>query len=113
VEVKVGLELEVEVEEKQGFLSRVGALLNGRNLNQEKNSMSENHADWQNGPLKVVKNHEEQYSIWPIDRENPAGWLDAGKTGTKSECLQYIKEVWSDMRPLSIRRQSQSQSPVR
>lgn len=52
---------------------------------------------------KVVVNHEEQYSIWPADRENPLGWRDADKTGTKAECLEYIKEVWVDMRPLSLR----------
>lgn len=54
---------------------------------------------------KVVVNHEEQYSIWPADRENPAGWRDAGKSGLKEECLTYIKEVWTDMRPLSLRKQ--------
>ncbi len=53
---------------------------------------------------KVVVNHEEQYSIWPADRENPLGWRDAGKTGTKTECLARIKEVWTDMRPLSLRK---------
>jgi MbtH protein len=53
---------------------------------------------------KVVVNHEEQYSIWPADREVPLGWRDAGKTGLKDECLAYIKEVWTDMRPLSLRR---------
>jgi MbtH protein len=52
---------------------------------------------------KVVVNHEEQFSIWPIDRENPLGWQDAGKSGLKEECLAYIKEVWTDMRPLSLR----------
>ena len=52
---------------------------------------------------KVVVNDEEQYSIWPIDRENPLGWKDAGKSGPKAECLGYIKEVWTDMRPLSLR----------
>ena len=54
---------------------------------------------------KVVVNHEEQYSIWPSGRENPVGWLDAGKIGPKAECLAYIKEVWTDMRPLSLRQQ--------
>lgn len=54
---------------------------------------------------KVVINHEEQYSIWPADRQNPAGWRDGGTTGTKAECLEYIKEVWTDMRPLSLRKQ--------
>lgn len=52
---------------------------------------------------KVVVNHEEQYSLWPSYRENAPGWRDAGKEGTKSECLDYIKEVWTDMRPLSLR----------
>jgi MbtH protein len=53
---------------------------------------------------KVVVNHEEQYSLWPAERENTLGWRDAGKQGTKEECLAYIKEVWVDMRPLSLRR---------
>ena len=52
---------------------------------------------------KVVINHEEQYSIWPADRETPLGWRDAGKSGTKQVCLDYIQEVWTDMRPLSLR----------
>ncbi len=54
---------------------------------------------------KVVVNHEEQYSIWPTERENPLGWKDVGKSGPKDECLAYIKEVWTDMRPLSLRKQ--------
>ena len=54
---------------------------------------------------KVVVNHEEQFSIWPQDRENALGWRDAGKSGSRPECLAYIKEVWTDMRPLSLRRQ--------
>lgn len=52
---------------------------------------------------KVVVNHEEQYSIWLADRDNPPGWNDAGRSGTKAECLAYIEGVWTDMRPLSIR----------
>ena len=52
---------------------------------------------------KVVVNDEEQYSIWPADRENMRGWTDVGKTGTKAECLAYINEVWTDWRPLSLR----------
>jgi MbtH protein len=56
------------------------------------------------GIYKVVVNHEEQYSIWPVERANALGWRDAGKSGTKAECLSYIKEVWTDMRPLSLRR---------
>jgi MbtH protein len=52
----------------------------------------------------VVVNHEEQYSIWPEFRTLPNGWKVAGKTGNKAECLAYIKEVWTDMRPLSLRK---------
>jgi MbtH protein len=57
---------------------------------------------------KVVINHEEQYSIWPADRENPPGWRDVGKQGPGQECLDYIKEVWIEMRPLSLRKQMNS-----
>jgi len=53
---------------------------------------------------RVVVNDEEQYSIWPADRDPPLGWKDAGKTGLKAECLAYIQEVWTDMRPLSLRK---------
>jgi MbtH protein len=59
---------------------------------------------------KVVVNHEEQYSLWPASRENPLGWRDAGKTGTKDECLAYVKEVWTDMRPLSLRQKMEAAS---
>ena len=52
---------------------------------------------------KVVVNQEEQYSIWPEDRDLPAGWRAEGCTGTKQECLDHIEEVWTDMRPLSLR----------
>ena len=52
---------------------------------------------------KVVMNHEEQYSIWPEGRENALGWRDVGKSGLKADCLAFIKEVWTDMRPLSLR----------
>lgn len=51
----------------------------------------------------VVINHEEQYSIWPADRENALGWTSVGKSGSKDECLAYIDEVWTDMRPRSLR----------
>ena len=57
------------------------------------------------GPFRVVMNHEEQYSIWPLDREIPAGWSDVETSGTKEKCLSYIEEVWTDMRPLSLRKQ--------
>ncbi len=53
---------------------------------------------------RAVVNHEEQYSIWPAHRELPNGWKDAGRTGTKTECLSFIETVWKDMRPLSVRK---------
>jgi MbtH protein len=53
---------------------------------------------------QVVVNHEEQYSIWPKERKLPAGWRAEGKEGKKPECLAYIEEVWTDMRPLSLRK---------
>lgn len=52
----------------------------------------------------VVLNDEEQYSIWPVDRELPSGWRTEGTTGTKDDCLAHIDVVWTDMRPLSLRR---------
>jgi MbtH protein len=57
----------------------------------------------------VVVNDEEQYSIWFEDREPPAGWRREGVTGTKAECLEHIERVWTDMRPLSLRRWMEEQ----
>jgi MbtH protein len=57
---------------------------------------------------RVVVNHEEQYAIWPEDKEIPAGWRDVGRTGPKRECLAYISEVWTDLRPLSLRKRVDS-----
>jgi MbtH protein len=59
---------------------------------------------------KVVVNNEEQYSIWPADRENALGWNDADQTGSKAECLEYINEVWTDMRPLSLRKNMEEEA---
>ncbi len=56
----------------------------------------------------VVVNDEEQYSIWPSHKEIPAGWRAAGKTGSKAECLAYVEEVWTDMRPKSLREKMDS-----
>lgn len=53
---------------------------------------------------KVVINHEEQYSIWPAHKELPLGWNAVGRSGSKKDCLDYIEKVWTDMRPLSLRR---------
>ncbi len=59
---------------------------------------------------RVVVNHEEQYSIWPVDREIPLGWRDAGVSGPKDKCLDYIEEVWTDMRPLSLRKKMEAEA---
>lgn len=53
--------------------------------------------------LRVVLNHEEQYSLWFVDRDLPLGWREDGFRGSKQECLDHIAEVWTDMRPLSLR----------
>lgn len=53
---------------------------------------------------RVVINHEEQYSIWPVGRDIPSGWTQVGESATQEECLDYIERVWTDMRPLSLRR---------
>jgi MbtH protein len=55
-------------------------------------------------PYAVVVNDEEQYSIWLAGRDLPAGWRADGFTGTEDECLAYIDETWTDMRPASLRR---------
>jgi len=51
----------------------------------------------------VVINDEEQYSIWATGRAVPAGWTTVGVSGTRENCLAYIEEVWTDMRPKSLR----------
>jgi MbtH protein len=55
-------------------------------------------------PHVVVINDEEQYSIWPAGKEPPGGWRRDGFTGAEEECLAYIDELWTDMRPASLRR---------
>jgi MbtH protein len=62
-----------------------------------------NNENTENIKYKVVVNDEGQYSIWAADRSNPDGWRDAPKSGSRSECLAYIREVWIDMRPVSLR----------
>jgi MbtH protein len=52
----------------------------------------------------VLVNEEEQYSLWLKAREIPRGWRAAGKEGSKAECVKFVDEVWTDMRPLSLRK---------
>jgi MbtH protein len=54
-------------------------------------------------PHQVVVNDEDQYSLWPAGREIRAGWRPEGFTGTREERLGHIDEVWTDMRPRSVR----------
>lgn len=61
------------------------------------------------GHWRVVVNHEDQYSVWPTDLPNPAGWRDEGFTGPKEECLGHIDAVWTDMRPRSLRMAMESE----
>jgi MbtH protein len=68
---------------------------------------SDNSGDAAN--YKVVVNHEGQYSIWPAERENAVGWKDGGKRGSRTECLAYVKEVWTDIRPLALRTNMQNE----
>lgn len=56
----------------------------------------------------VVVNDEEQFSLWPADREIPPGWREDGTRGSKEECLAHIEAVWTDMRPLSLRRRMEA-----
>ncbi|WP_435113429.1 MbtH family protein [Nocardiopsis synnemataformans] len=62
--------------------------------------------------MKVLVNDEEQYSLWPSYLDIPAGWEDTGTSGTREDCLAFVKEVWTDMRPRSLRKQMESAGQV-
>jgi MbtH protein len=59
----------------------------------------------------VVVNHEEQYSIWPAGRQLPAGWQSGGPEGSREDCLAYIEDTWTDMRPKSLREAMDGRPP--
>lgn len=59
--------------------------------------------------FRVVSNHQEQYSIWPVFKDIPAGWVAVGPEGSRDECLDYIERVWTDMRPKSLRDKMKAQ----
>lgn len=61
----------------------------------------------------VVRNDEDQYSLWPADRDLPPGWYAEGTRGSRADCLTRIDEVWTDMRPRSLREQMATAEPVR
>ena len=58
----------------------------------------------ENARFEVLRNDEDQYSLWPVGRDVPSGWHQVGKEGTEEECSEYVDQVWTDMRPLSLRR---------
>jgi len=66
--------------------------------------MSEDHADECEELFYIVRNHEEQYSIWRSDKAVPAGWETVGEPASKAACLEQIEILWTDMRPASLRR---------
>ena len=64
-----------------------------------------------NARYQVLRNDEEQYSLWPATHEVPQGWYPVDKEGTKDECSAYVDEVWTDMRPASLRRWMDGDAP--
>jgi MbtH protein len=66
--------------------------------------------DREDAVYKVLVNGEEQYSLWPQYKEVPAGWREAGKQGSKAECLAFVEANWTDMRPLSLRQKMDGQA---
>jgi MbtH protein len=98
------IEIEIEIEE-------VGKTVTGEEVASEEKAEGEKKAeiemreDEDDTIYRVVVNEEEQYSIWPEYKKIPLGWREAGKIGKKRECLAFVKEVWTDMRPLSLRKQ--------
>ena len=62
------------------------------------------------GDFVVLINHEEQYAIWPANKPLPEKWRSVGITGPKQHCLEYIRQVWTDMRPLSVRISDQARA---
>jgi MbtH protein len=73
-------------------------------IRNQKNIMNENE---ENKGFKVLVNHEEQYSLWSDLTPIPKGWREV-KSGTKQECLDYVNQVWTDMRPLSLRKKMEA-----
>lgn len=61
---------------------------------------------------KILVNDQEQYSLWPDYKAVPAGWRETGTQGDKAQCLAYVEQVWTDMRPLSLRQQMARQAEV-
>lgn len=69
--------------------------------------------DREDALYKVLINQQEQYSLWPDYKAVPAGWRETGKQGSKADCLAYVEQVWTDMRPLSLRQKMDGQTEAR
>lgn len=65
--------------------------------------MSTNPFDDEDGRFLVVVNDEDQHSLWPVFVEVPAGWRTVFGEASKAECLAYVEQNWTDMRPKSLR----------
>ncbi|ESU49207.1 MbtH family NRPS accessory protein [Streptomyces filamentosus] len=61
-------------------------------------------SDDEAGEFRIVRNGEEQYSVWPAGQDLPAGWFEVGQRGTRADCLARVGRSWTDMRPASLRR---------
>jgi len=72
-----------------------------------------NPFDDESGTFLVLINDEGQYSLWPHSIDAPQGWTQVGPTGPRAECLAYIEENWTDMRPLSLVRQMEEDAAAR
>jgi MbtH protein len=77
-------------------------------MTKEKMTAGINKMDEYQEMYLVLINHEEQYSLWPSYKPIPAGWRAVGSERTKDECLAYIDEFWTDMRPLSLRKKMEA-----
>lgn len=60
----------------------------------------------ENGRFVVLVNHDEQHSIWPTFAAVPEGWTVAFGEHSRQDCLRYVEEAWTDMRPRSLRETS-------
>lgn len=69
-----------------------------------------NPFDDENGTFLVLVNDEDQHSLWPAFADVPAGWRIAFGTAPRQECLDYVEENWTDMRPAGLVRRMDEQS---
>ena len=65
--------------------------------------MSSNPFDDENGTFYVLVNDEDQHSLWPSFAEVPAGWRVVFDESSRTECLTFVEQNWSDLRPRSLR----------